>query len=121
LQAQYSQSPAMFKAHPFWFLLWLILIPVVVGLVVLVIWYFKCKSTRLEIIGNDLVLEEGFLSKDRTEINLNSVRTIKIHQSFFNRIFGVGKVSIFTAGDEAEINIEGMPDPDELRELIKHH
>ena len=59
------------------------------------------------------------LSKERSEINISSVRTIKVKQSFFNRIFGVGTIEIYTAGDSPEITARGMPDPNRIRELIK--
>ena len=40
-------------------------------------------------------------------------------QSFFNRIFGVGAIEIYTAGDNPEIIAAGLPDPNKVRELIK--
>ena len=119
MEAKYSENPAMFKNHPLGFIIAILLIPVAIGIIILLAWYLKCKATRLEVIGNDLILEEGLLSKNRTELNIPSVRTINVYQSFFNRIFGVGKVSIFTAGDKPEIEVAGLPDPHELRELVK--
>ena len=52
-------------------------------------------------------------------MNLTSVRTTKVKLSFFNRIFGVGTIEIYTAGDSPEIIASGMPDPNKIRELIK--
>ena len=111
----------MFKSNPIGFLLAILLIPVAVGILILLAWYLRCKSTKLEFAGNDLILEKGLLSKDRTELNVGSIRTVNVYQSFFNRIFGVGKISIFTAGDVAEIEVSGLPRPHDLRELIKAH
>ena len=98
----------MFKAHPLGFILALLLVPVVVGAVILLIWYLKTRSTVVEVDDRDLILVQGFLSKDRTEIGLENIRSIKVHQSVFDRMFGVGKISVFTAGDEAEIKVEGL-------------
>ena len=111
----------MFKNNPLGFVLAVLLIPLAVGILILLAWYLRCKSTKLEFIGNDLVLETGLLSKDRTELNVGSIRTVNVYQSFFNRIFGVGQIAIFTAGDEPEIEVKGLPQPHELRELIKAH
>ena len=111
----------MFKNNPLGFVLAVLLIPLAVGILILLAWYLQCKSTKLEFIGNDLVLDKGLLSKDRTELNVRSIRTVNVYQSFFNRIFGVGTISIFTAGDEPEIEVKGLPRPHELRELIKAH
>jgi uncharacterized membrane protein YdbT with pleckstrin-like domain len=68
--------------------------------------------------GNDLVLTQGLLSKDRIELDIASIRTVRVYQSFLNRIFNVGSVSVFTAGDMPEIEVKGLPDPHDLRQLI---
>ncbi|OFE12551.1 hypothetical protein PHACT_04880 [Pseudohongiella acticola] len=119
MQKKYSEHPAMFRNNPLGFILAVILIPLAVGIIILMVWYLKCKSTRLDFIGNDLVLERGLLSKNRTELDVSRIRTVNVYQSFFNRIFGVGRISIYTAGDDPEIDVSGLPDPHDLRELIK--
>lgn len=121
MEPKYSEHPAMFRNNPLGFIGAIILVPFIIGIVILLVWWLKCKSTRLSFIGNDLVLERGLLSKDRTELNVASIRTVNVYQSFFNRILGVGKISIFTAGDEPEMEVAGLPEPNELRELIKNH
>ena len=115
----YAEHPSMFRNKPFGFILTLLLIPVVVGLIILLVWYLKCRSTKLEINGDEIILEQGLLSKDRTELNTSSIRTVKISQSLMNRMFGVGTLSIFTAGDTPEIQVSGMPRPEVFRELVK--
>lgn len=119
MDAKYSEHPAMFKNNPLGFLLSILLIPVGVGIIILLVWYLKCKSTLLEVSDRELIVERGLLSKDRTELSLSSVRTVNVYQSFFNRIFGVGRIAVFTAGDDAEVEVAGLPDPHRLRELIK--
>ena len=119
MDVNYSEHPAMFKNNPLGFLLAILLVPVGVGIIILMVWYLKCKSTLLEVTGRELIVERGLLSKDRTELSLSSIRTVNVYQSFFNRIFGVGKIAIYTAGDEAEVEVAGLPDPHRLRELIK--
>lgn len=119
MQAKYSEHPAMFRNNPLGFILALVLIPVAIGIIILMVWYLKCKSTRLDFIGDDLVLERGLLSKNRTELDVSRIRTVNVYQSFFNRIFGVGRISIYTAGDDPEIDVSGLPNPHDLRELIK--
>lgn len=115
----YSEHPVMFKNNPLGFILSLLLIPVFgVGLLILLWWYLQCKSSKLTVNEHDLLFERGLLSKDRAEFSINSVRTVRIKQSFFNRIFGVGRIEIYTAGDEPEFVANGMPDPNRVRELI---
>ena len=47
------------------------------------------------------------------------VRTIGVNQSFMDRIFGVGEISVYTAGDLPEIVEKDLPDPNKIREIIK--
>lgn len=120
MSEQYSEHPVMFKNNPLGFVGALLLIPVFgVGLLILLWWHLGNKSSKLSINDNEILFEKGLLSKERSEVNLSSVRTIKIKQSFFNRIFGVGAIEIYTAGDDPEIVAKGMPDPNRVRELIK--
>ena len=116
----YSEHPVMFKNNPLGFILCLILIPVGgIGLLILLTWHLKNKASKLSVNNNEILFEKGLLSKERSEVNLTSVRTTKVKLSFFNRIFGVGTIEIYTAGDSPEIIASGMPDPNKIRELIK--
>ncbi|WP_430754814.1 PH domain-containing protein [Magnetovirga frankeli] len=118
--ALYDEHPAMFKNNPLGFILCLVLIPAFgLGLLILLWWYLQTKSSRLSMNDSEILFEKGLLSKERAEISINSVRTIRVKQSFFNRIFGVGTLEIFTAGDSPEIVATGMPEPNRVRELIK--
>ena len=117
----YSEHPVMFKNNPVGFILTIVIIPAFgVGILIFLIWHLKNKASKLVVTENELLFEKGLLSKERSEVNLSSVRTVKIKQSFFNRIFGTGTVEIYTAGDSPEIVAIGMPDPNKIRELIKN-
>lgn len=119
MSLNYSEHPAMFRSRPFLFMLSVLLVPVGVGIIILLTWYMKCKATKLEIGNGEISLEEGLLSKGRTEVDITSVRSVKVYQSFMNRLFGVGNVSVFTAGDAPEISAIGMPRPQEFKDIIK--
>lgn len=111
----------MFKNNPLGFIIAVLLIPVAIGILILLYWYLQCKSTLLEFDNGDIVVERGLLSKSRTELNVERIRSVNVYQSFFNRIFGVGKIAIYTAGDEPEIEVAGLPRPNDLRDMIKGH
>lgn len=115
----YAEHPAMFKNNPLGFILAVLLIPVAVGIIILLWWYLQARSSKLTVFENEILFEKGLLSKERAEVNIGIVRTVRVNQSFFNRIFGVGTISIYTAGDNPEIVARGMPDPNRIRELIK--
>jgi uncharacterized membrane protein YdbT with pleckstrin-like domain len=115
----YDAHPPMFKNHPFGFLLSIVLIPLGIGILILLWWHLQNKSSRLIISDNHVLYEKGLLSKERSEIDIDSVRTVKVKQSFFNRLFGTGIIELFTSGDHPEIVARGMPDPNRVREIIK--
>lgn len=116
----YAEHPVMFKNNPLGFILSILLIPAFgVGLLILLWWYLQCKGSKLTVKEHDLMYEQGLLSKNRVEFSISSVRTVRVNQSFFNRIFGVGTIEIYTAGDKPEIAAKGLPDPNRVRELIK--
>ncbi len=116
----YSENPVMFKNNPLGFILAILLIPAFgIGIIILLYWYLQTKASKLSITEHDILYEKGLLSKERSEIGIKGVRTVTVKQSFFNRIFGVGAIEIFTAGDDPEISVKGLPDPNKVRELIK--
>ena len=136
----YSENPKMPRNRPFIFTLIIILNIAglvaairfdqqsyqIVGLVcwvgtiiMFLVWYIHTKSTKLSITNNDILHEKGLLSKERREVSIEKVRTVNVKQTFLNRILGVGEISVFTAGDLPEIEVEGLPDPNRIRELVK--
>ncbi|MGA7455855.1 MAG: PH domain-containing protein [Methyloceanibacter sp.] len=115
----YKAHPAMFRAHPFWFILCVLLIAAFgVGILILLYWYIKTRATALTVTDSELMYERGILSKDRTSVSLKHVRSVSIAQGFINRILGVGIIQISTAGDEPEFTIADMPDPYVIQEAI---
>ena len=138
----YSENPKMPRNRPFLFTLFIILNIAglvatirldqqsfqIIGLVVflgtvmsLLIWYLKIKSTKVSVTKNDILVERGLLRKNRKELAIAKVRTVEVDQDFIDRIFGVGKIKVFTAGDLPEIEVEGLPDPNRIRELVKQN
>ena len=102
----YEAHPAMFRAHPFWFVLCVLLIALFgigiimmrdtvliavllmaafgVGIIILVYWYTKTRATALTVTDSDLLYVRGILSKDRTSMSLKHVRSKyrpRIHRS----------------------------------------
>ena len=119
MSERYEANPPMFKNAPLWFVIWVLLIPSGIGIIALLCWYVSCKAKKLVIENGELLWETGILSKSRTELYLNKIRTVKMDQTFGQRIFGTGDLSIFTAGDAPEVIVTGMPEPEKLRRLVK--
>jgi uncharacterized membrane protein YdbT with pleckstrin-like domain len=118
-QLVYEAHPAMFRAHPFWFILCVLLIAALgIGIILLLYWYIKTRATALTVTDQELMYERGILSKDRTSVSLKHIRSVNIAQGFVNRVMGVGTVQVSTAGDLPEFTIADMPDPYVIQETI---
>ncbi|PZU58586.1 MAG: hypothetical protein DI547_09600 [Sphingobium sp.] len=110
----YDRNPAMFRSNP---LLFILLLVSVIGILGLGVWWIRIKGERLAVSDKEVLLVRGLLSRQRTQFNLSTIRTVRISQTMFQRMMGVGSIEIFSAGDYAEIAIRGMPDPDRVRAL----
>jgi hypothetical protein len=82
-------------------------------------WWLASLMDQLEIYERELVWTHGLLSKEYTEINMASVRTVRVEQSLFQRILNAGNLQIFTAGDDPELTVRGLPRPQEIRQHLK--
>ncbi len=115
----YEAHPAMFRNHPFYFVLCIALCVVVVGVILLLIWYFQVLGTKLVITEDCTTLRRGVFSKYTNEVMHDSVRNVQVGQTFFQRILGVGNIGISSAGQSGvEIFVRGIPDPERVRDLI---
>lgn len=100
----------------FWWLLfaWL-LIPWLVA-------WLKRKSTVMRVYGARITLERGLLTKCQREIFLRDIRSIDIDQGLLARMVNIGDLSISSAASvDAAEDIQGIPDPHKIRDLIIAH
>ncbi|MEM9222461.1 MAG: PH domain-containing protein [Pseudomonadota bacterium] len=116
---RYQEHPTMFADEPGYFILAVLLIPLVVGLIWLFVWFVKLRCTQLTVGEERVLLSRGVFSKERLEIELQSIRTVEIDQTIFDRIFNCGVLKIYTAGDKPELLQSGMPDPQRLRNALR--
>lgn len=111
----------MFRNHPMGFILSVALIAFFgLGILILLYWYVKTKTVKLRIVGDEIELERGLLSKSRVDINLRKIRSVHVDQGFWQRVFGVGALEVYTTGDEPEFALSGMPEPNKVRDYIKN-
>jgi uncharacterized membrane protein YdbT with pleckstrin-like domain len=88
----------------------------------LLIWPIKRHIQRLTIkmtlAGEKLRYETGFMSKSTRIIQLPKVQDVRVIQSLGQRIFGVGDISIETAGENSRLVVENIDQPQQLAEQI---
>ena len=116
----FEGHPSMFRARPFSFILCIILIPVAIGLIILLVWWLKCRTATLTITRKRLVYRTGVLSKSTDEIWHNDVRNVVVRQSFLQRMFGCGDIAVSTAGQSGiEVSAQGFKNPQQIADYIR--
>ena len=119
----YITSPKMFRNRPVSFVICVLLIPAGgLGLLLLIVWFLKCKTTVLTITNRRTTQRVGILSKQTNEVRHADVRNLKVSQGFFQRMFKVGAIAVSSSGQsDFEIFSAGMPDPQRLANTIRHY
>jgi len=145
------RHPAMFRAHPFrWILVasiavtgigwgvWAMvegesegalflggLAAVIVGVVAagyFFVWWLRTHYTQLRVTSVRTIHRAGFVARKSTEVRHDDVRNLQLEQSALERIVGVGSIAISSAGqDGLEIVAQDIPKPHEVIELIRSH
>lgn len=109
----------MFRSHPVWFVIWAILSLIGIGLIVLGVWWYRCAGTTLEVSNVRTVSRKGILSRSTTEVRHVDVKQLHTHQTFFQRLLGVGTIEISSAGTGGvEISVSGLPYPERVVRII---
>lgn len=97
----------------FWYLFFFFLI------VPPIIAWFHRAAIVLRIFPERITLERGLFSKCYRDYNPRDIRSIDIDQTFFQRMVGIGDLTISTAATvEAAEEISSIPDPKGVRDLI---
>ena len=115
----YEDHPAMFRSHPLGFVFALALCLVGLGLVIFLVWWLNVLGTKLTVTDQRTILRRGILSKHLNEVYHSDIRNVRISQSFLQRIFDTGAISIASAGSGmAEIEVSGIRDPMQIKMIL---
>ena len=119
----YQTHPAMFRNHPIYFILCVLLIAAFgLGLLLLLIWWLQVLGTKLTVTNEQTTLRKGILAKHTNDVFHSNVRNIQVRQSFLQRVFNVGWVGISSAGQSGlEIEVGGIFDPQKVKDIIDDH
>ncbi len=112
--------PAMFRDEPLRFLFYVLLIPIVVGAVLLIVWWLRCRTTALTITDKRTTLSQGVFSRHTSEVLHADVTNLQVDQTFFQRLAGTGTIEISSsAQDDIEIILKGISHPQKVADLIR--
>ena len=99
------------------YIVWAFAVPGVI-LVVTVIRHIERRLVKLEILGDRLRFESGFLSKVTRTVELIKVQEISVQQTFGQRMVNLGDLQFETAGKDSSIRINSIDSPQEAADHI---
>lgn len=78
--------------------------------------------TRYALSEDRLFLKRGFLNVSQDEIVLYRIRDLRLTASLWQRIFGVGTVTVISTDKSIpELKLKNIRQPAEVKELIHEH
>jgi uncharacterized membrane protein YdbT with pleckstrin-like domain len=90
--------------------------------VLLLLWplerHLRNRLTKMTILDDKLRYETGLLNKTTRTILISRVQDVTVHQSVGQRIFGLGDLSIETAGEASRETIYQIDRPQEIADHI---
>jgi uncharacterized membrane protein YdbT with pleckstrin-like domain len=96
---------------------WVMILPPLLLLWPLAGW-IKRSMRKATIAGDRLRYETGFASKVTRTIQLSKVQDVRVAQSLKQRMFGVGNISIETAGEASRLTLDNVDNPHALADEI---
>jgi uncharacterized membrane protein YdbT with pleckstrin-like domain len=103
----------------FW---WLLIVPAFLALIVVTRHIEKLRM-KLEISGDRLRFQSGFLSKTTRTMELVKVQDVRVDQSLGQRMVGIGDLTFETAGESSRIVMRSIDRPqlaaDHILEMAK--
>lgn len=74
--------------------------------------------TKMTLTADKLYYETGGLSRQTRIIQVHKIQDVRVHQTLGQRIFGVGDLSIETAGEASRLTVVNIDRPRKLAEHI---
>ena len=120
-----SQEKELASYHPcaanfFWgIVIGIITLPILIGVIILLGILEVMYCSRYKVTTHRIIVTTGLLSKSKKEIWIRDMRGANLEQGLWQRIVGVGDISIGTAATAGtEIRMFGVKKPEEAVELI---
>jgi len=91
-------------------------------LLVLLVWplsrQMKRQMTKVTISSDKLRYELGLLGKTTRTIQLPKIQDVRVDQTLMQRIFGVGSISIETAGEASRLTLHNIDMPQAIADEV---
>ena len=78
------------------------------------------RSHRYGISNQRIMVESGVFSKSLAEVDVRTIDDITFHQTFVERLLGIGQIAVLSSDPRTRASAVGIPDPRQVRELIRN-
>lgn len=97
-----------------------ILLIALVGVLVFILAEISRRAETFYVLDGGVAKEYRLLSTSREFAEYEKIQNIKINQSFFENMFGIGNINFDTAGsDVVEVRFHGIKNPYEIESIIR--
>lgn len=80
--------------------------------------HIRRRLSKITITGDKLRYETGLFSKSTRSVELVKVQDVRVDQTFWQRIFNVGDLSLETAGGSSRIEMDQIDRPQDAADHI---
>jgi uncharacterized membrane protein len=92
------------------------------GAMVIAYWWLQTRFRSVSVTSKRTLYTQGIFSKQTSEVQHDDVRNMQVHQSFFDRLVGVGHLAISSSGqDDMEIDVRGLKSPQRVIDIIREY
>lgn len=94
-------------------------IPVLIGIIILLNIWIEINFTSYKITTMRIIVRRGLITKHQNEIWIKDMRGANLFQNLWQRIVGIGNISVGTAATSGtEISMIGIANPQEVVDQI---
>lgn len=86
----------------------------------LIYWLLRTRFESLVVTNERTIWARGIFDRETSEVQHDDVRNIQLRKTLIDRILGVGRIAISSAGqDDMEIDIRGVPSPSKVADAVR--
>lgn len=81
--------------------------------------FFKRLSWKFVVEEQRVTRHYGIIARNQQSVRIRDLRSVELNQGLFQRLFGIGDLSFYSAGSaEAEVSFHGVRAPEAIRDRV---
>jgi uncharacterized membrane protein YdbT with pleckstrin-like domain len=87
----------------------------------LLLWWLRMHNTTLTITNRRAILETGILTRQKTEIDLDDLSDVQVHQGLFMQALNVGDLTLVSKGTDSarQVVIMAVPEAETVAQQVR--